>query len=53
MYSHGDRVEFEEYPGKWATGTIYATFGNGDVVVQSDQSPPKLYEKSPHEVRKV
>ena len=51
MFRHGDKVEFEEYPGKWATGTIYATFGNGDVVVQSDGNPPQLHEKSPQQVR--
>jgi hypothetical protein len=53
MYEHGDRVEFELYPGEWETGTIYATFGNGDVVIQSNDSPPKLYERPSYQVKHV
>lgn len=51
MYSHGDRVEFELYPGEWVSGTIYAVFGNGDVVVQDTNQPPQLHERSPNQVR--
>ena len=46
MFRHGDKVEFELYPGKWITGTIYGTFDNGDVIVQSDETPPQLHERS-------
>ena len=53
MFRHGDKVEFELYPGKWITGTIYGTFGNGDVIVQSDETPPQLHERSENQVKSV
>jgi hypothetical protein len=51
MFEFGDHVEYEVFPGRWVTGTVYAVH-RGTVVILADQ-PSQLIEVTPDKVRKA